>query len=294
LPGAGEHYEILFQEIDSEWMALAHDDEIYHPEWLSTLVSLCTPGTVLAFGKILLRDLRRGYPTFHYSQGELTAGRYTGNEMKVNALLDGKFFPGQALIVRTDTIPEALKMMMSYEQYDIDFLMKCCEQGQTAVSDKVLATYTLHRSNTLGSGEYVDESSRRIHPCIMLGQWLDDVATELPADTVENVRSRLRAHQLGGEMVVLVKNWTLISPKVWKRLSERVLGNPLCTAKYKAIIHLLNTARKFPRGMGVMAMKLVMKIRGVRPQPAEMNAADVAKLFPSALEESSWRCIIPK
>lgn len=178
LGGAVEHFNVLYGEVEEEWIALAHDDEVYAPDWMETLVALMKrksesdASVVLAFGHTVVVDARREPKRYYRKNDDLPEGTYTADELKQRMVFEDYKFASNGFMVTRSAVTATAPMNRDYEQFDFEWLMRIAEQGTTAVSGKLLQTYCMHAQNTVTSVRYLRNYFDQKNPAAMREEWL--------------------------------------------------------------------------------------------------------------------------
>lgn len=198
-PGIAEHFSALYAETTEDWIALAHDDEVYAPEWLETLVGLMRQQTpdalpiVMAQVGTVVVDARFGEPKYFKRADQIPDGLYTGNDLKRMCLFEGRHFATNGYLVTRESARATGAFNPDYEQFDFEWLMRLAQLGRTACSTQLLHTYCMHPQNTVGSVEYFRRYFDRKNPSAMELEWLETVH-EVSIDGIQCRRSELRHH----------------------------------------------------------------------------------------------------
>jgi hypothetical protein len=174
--------------------------------------------------------------------------------------------------------------MQQYEQYDFALLYEAVGDMWAVASDKLLATYTVHQSNTLSSGEYASEASLRIHPCDMLKEWVekDPGFSEVRKDILK----RLERDKLGGEFRLALRAWPMMEGEAWKSLTTRITNSQAASIFHQSSVRLLSFVRRFP-GTRSLWRKL-LKRRARRPLSHQIETSLLADQFPDVLQKNTW------
>lgn len=200
LGGAVEHFNVLYGEVEEDWIALAHDDEIYAPDWMETLISMMGgkhesgAPIVLAFGHTVVVDARRGPVCYYRKNDDLPEGLYTGDDLKRRMVFEDYKFASNGFMVTRSAIAATAPMNSEYEQFDFEWLMRIAEQGITAVSVKLLQTYCMHTQNTVGSIHYLQNYFQQKNPSAMREEWLLSMR-DLEADQKSRRQEELQKEQ---------------------------------------------------------------------------------------------------
>ena len=192
--GIAEHFSALYAEATEEWIALAHDDEIYAPEWLETLVGMMQQPTpdalpiVMAQVGTVVIDARHGEPQYYKRADQIPDGLYTGNDLKRMCLFDGRHFATNGYLVTREAARRVGAFNPNYEQFDFEWLMRLAQLGRTACSTRLLHTYCMHPQNTVGSVRYLRRYFEQKNPSVMELEWLET----LPELSMEDGERRRR------------------------------------------------------------------------------------------------------
>lgn len=189
-----DHFSALYAEATEEWIALAHDDEVYASVWLETLVGLMGKKhlsglpTVMAFGATVVIDVRQGAARYYEQKDRVPEGVYTAEELKRLWLFQGCHFPGNGFVVSKSAAMQVGPMNPGYEQFDFEWMMRVAGLGVTAVSERLVNTYMLHPQNTVGSARYLRRYFDQKNPSVMELEWLE---TLVHVPTEDKIRRRL-------------------------------------------------------------------------------------------------------
>ena len=199
--GIAEHFSALYAEATEDWIALAHDDEVYAPEWLETLVGMMlqptpdgTPIVMAQVGTVVI-DARRGEPQYYKRADQIPDGLYTGNDLKRLCLFDGRHFATNGYLVTREAARKAGAFNPDYEQFDFEWLMRLAQLGRTACSTRLLHTYCMHPQNTVGSARYLRRYFEQKNPSVMELEWLETV------EGVGDAEKASRRQQLADQVV---------------------------------------------------------------------------------------------
>lgn len=188
------HFSALYAEAQEDWIALAHDDEVYAPEWLETLVSLMpqpaptgSPVVMAQVGTVVV-DIRRGAPKYFRRVDQIPDGLYSGEELKRLCLFQGYHFTSNGFLVTREAAHKIGDFNSQYEQFDFEWLMRLAQLGATACSTRLLHTYCMHPQNTVGSPRYLRRYFHQKNPSIMELEWLETLTNH----SVEDMDRRRR------------------------------------------------------------------------------------------------------
>lgn len=198
-PGIAEHFSALYTEATEDWIALAHDDEVYAPEWLETLVGMMqqstpdsTPIVMAQVGTVVI-DARRGKPQYYKRADQIPDGLYTGNGLKRMCLFDGRHFATNGYLVTREAARATGAFNPDYEQFDFEWLMRLAQLGLTACSTRLLHTYCMHPQNTVGSAQYLRRYFEQKNPSVMELEWLES-ARDVSLDQITRRRDELKSN----------------------------------------------------------------------------------------------------
>lgn len=198
-PGIAEHFSALYAEATEDWIALVHDDEVYAPEWLETLVGLVQQPTpdalpiVMAQVGTVVVDARFGEPKYYKRRDQIPDGLYTGNDLKRMCLFDGRHFTTNGYLVTREAARAIGAFNPSYEQFDYEWLMRLAQLGCTACSTQLLHTYCMHPQNTVGSARYLRRYFEQKNSSAMELEWLESLGAMDEAER-ERYRQQLAEH----------------------------------------------------------------------------------------------------
>jgi hypothetical protein len=282
LPGLAEHYVELIKEVEEEYVAIAHDDEIYSDHWLEFLTAEMKAEVVLSFGQKLIVDARTQPPAFHAAEGQLLPGIHTSEALKKFAIFDSRFFPGHGFLTRSALAKSTAHVLLDYEQYDYALLMRIAEKGSTVVRPEALSTYTVHRTNTLGSREYMLEYARRKQACAMMLEWLDELKIPKAVDCER--RSALWRAYAAGDFRTVIRSVGIGERPISMAIVKRLEANPQ-SGWIRTLFARLATA---PGLFAVLkyGLKVYAAWRKVRHSPLpqrRLSFGELQALFPEVL-----------
>lgn len=284
-PDIRGHYNAIVSEITEPYCAIAHDDEVYSPDWIETLVAMVKkdPSCVLAAAQTLIVDARTSQQHFYKEKGEFPPGTYTHRDVIEHYVIKRQHISGNGFLFSTAAGRNIAPFDAGYEQYDLEWLFRLTTQGTTAVSAAMLNTYTLHRSNTVTSPAHLKHYVHSIHAAEMQRNLL--ASTGL-LDSIEGrkISEELSKSQVGGEFRVWLKIMANGAFDEAGNMARRILRNPYCTLKHRLILTLITfTPLAWP------ASKLIAQLRNSyvsRPVPPRtdwipVTTAEASAIFPN-------------
>lgn len=199
-PDIAAHFSALYAEATEDWIALAHDDEIYAPEWLETLIALMSqpspsgkPIVMAQVGTVVV-DARSNPVTYFCRKDQIPDGLYAQEELKRRCLFDGWNFSSNGFLVTREATCQIGLFNIDYEQFDFEWLMRLAGRGVTACSTRLLHTYTMHPENTVGSVCYLQRYFRQKNPSAMKREWLETLQ-EISTENKEKHRQILKVSE---------------------------------------------------------------------------------------------------
>ena len=281
LPGLAEHYQQIVSECVEDYIAVAHDDEIYSKDWLQELVSLLDDRVTVAFGRALNVDARSSPWSFQFRHPILTEGSYPVAKLKEELSLGRGSLCGNGFLLKTQPAKATLDCLTKYEQYDYEWIIRVAESGLTQVSPRYLNTQTIHQSNTLSSAEYLAELGQRIHACSMMQEWLEK--TDLSQELKKNRHQELARMRLGGLRQALLRAALVGSPKAIHSIAAALIKSPGNTPRDRLLAATLCQPWILPltKTFGT-AINLLKKYRTPH-WPNPVDSATLQKIFPECL-----------
>ena len=172
-PTLMDHFSYLFYSVKEEIVVMAHDDEVYHPACLRIIgASFDDPAVVFSYGQTVAVDAKTPEKRFYIDEGQIVDGVFSGEELKELTLTRRIILPANGFGVRTSALAKVLPFRSDYEQFDYEWMMRVAAQGKTRILPDLLASYTVHSSNTVGSRRYLEKMLKQKTANHMREEWL--------------------------------------------------------------------------------------------------------------------------
>lgn len=285
-----DHFNALYAEAAEEWIALAHDDEVYAPDWLEVLVKLVkksrAAGSItLAMTGTLVVDARKQPVSFYGKKTDLPDGYYTADELKQQLVLEHYNLPASGFLVAKSAVGRTGPINADYEQFDFEWMVRIAEQGVTAVTAKRLSTYMMHSQNTVGSKRYVQRYFNQKNPHVMKEEWLVSLK-DLPAEERERRQQELQRSCSRARFMTFLKAVGTGDRSLCREIQPKLEEDPNLSAKHRLIVRLICLPLLFLAASVALKMAMRAKASSVHPELLAVESHEVAESFPHLVNQN--------
>ena len=283
-PSLPEHFTYLFYSVKEEIVAMAHDDEVYHPAWLRLMAEcFADPDVVFAYGQTVVVDAKTPTKTFYIGNDEIKQGSFTGQEVKERFLHQRLFLPANGFAVRSSAVAKIAPLSPGYEQFDYEWMMRLVYQGKTRVIPDYLTSYTVHSSNTVGSRRYLQRFLNQKSSNQMAEEWLDDLTNLDPSDKAA-IQDRLDRGQANLDWLMCIRALGYGDRELGQTYGQRFLSRDKAKPLQKTLVRLALAPAFTPLAgtvLGTIFRARAKKPMLKRPDISPLDKARAIAMFPT-------------